>query len=71
MLSEMSISDELKCVFSILLEVLLKGNMEFTLEEEIKNVTQKMENKHSDLTEIVEDIEHRLGEVNEILSRST
>lgn len=43
MLSEISISNELKCVFSILLEVLLKGNMEVTLEEEIKNVTQKNE----------------------------
>ncbi|XP_065930869.1 myosin heavy chain, clone 203-like isoform X2 [Magallana gigas] len=46
-------------------EVLLKGNMEVTLEEEIKNVTQKMKNKHSNLTKIVEDIEYRLAEVKE------
>lgn len=39
--------------------------MEFKLEKEIKNVTQKMKNKHSDLIKMVEDIEYRLGEVNE------
>lgn len=39
--------------------------MEFKLEEEIKNITQKMKHNHSDLMKTVEDIEHRFDEVNE------
>lgn len=39
--------------------------MEFELEEEIKNITQKMKNNHLDLIKTVEDIEHRFDEVKE------
>lgn len=65
MLSKINISDELTCIFSIVLEIILKGNMEFKLEGEIKNVTQEMDNKHSDLIKMVGDIKSRLDEVNE------